>query len=129
MGRFGRCLAVLLAAAFTIAPVAPALAGDSVVTAAELERAVAARHDADEASRAALRSLLARDEVKAVANSAGVDLQQARSAIATLDSAELRTLAAQAAAADQALAGGDMTIQISVVTLLLIIIIIILLAD
>lgn len=128
MGRFGRCLAAFLGVALTILPVAPALAGDSVVTRADLDRAVSARHDADEASRTTIRALLARDEVKAIAKDAGLDLRRAQSAVATLDGDELRGLAAQAATADAALAGGT-TIQISLVAALLIIIIVILLVN
>lgn len=128
MVRFGRCLAAFLGVALTILPVAPALADDSVVSRADLDRAVAARHDADEASRTAIRALLARDEVKSIAKDAGLDLRRAQSAVATLDGDELRALAAQAASADAALAGGT-TIQISLVAALLIVIIIILLVD
>jgi hypothetical protein len=128
MAPFGRCLAALLVGALALAPAAPAKAADSVVTTADLDRAVTARHDADEASRATVRALLAREEVKAIARSSGLDLRRAQAAVATLDGEELASVARQAAAADAALAGGQ-TIQISLVAALLIVIIIILLVD
>ncbi|MGE5126010.1 MAG: hypothetical protein ACM3PV_06950 [Betaproteobacteria bacterium] len=126
MSRFGKCLTVLSAVVLALAPATPLLAAQSVVSGADLDRAIAARHEADEASRATIRALLARDEVRALAKDAGLDLRRAQSAVGTLDGDELRSLARQAAAADAALAGGQ-TLQISLVAALLIIIIVILL--
>jgi hypothetical protein len=127
MRRFGKCLTVLSAVVLALAPATPLLAAQSVVSGADLDRAIAARHEADEASRATIRALLARDEVRALAKDAGLDLRRAQSAVGTLDGDELRSLARQAAAADDALAGGGQNIQISLVAALLIIIIVILL--
>jgi hypothetical protein len=59
----------------------------------------------------------------------GLDLKDARSAIATLDSQDLALVAQQAGAVESDLAGGQRTIVISVTTLLLIIIIVLLIAD
>jgi hypothetical protein len=126
MRRFGKCLTVLSAVVLALAPATPLFAAQSVVSAADLDRALATRHEADEASRATIRALLARDEVRALAKDAGLDLRRAQSAVGTLDGDELRSLARQAAAADIALAGGQ-TLQISLVAALLIIIIVILL--
>lgn len=128
MGRYRTGVAVLLAVVFAMAPASTLLAGDSVVTVADLERAASARDDSNAAARAAIQQLLARDEVKALAGHAGLDLRRAGSALATLDGQELRDLATQAAAANAALDGGQ-TIQISLVAALLIVIIIILLVD
>lgn len=126
MCRLAKCVLVLCTAVLVLAPAAPLLAAQSLVSGADLDRAIAARHAADEASRASIKALLARDEVRALAKDAGLDLRRAQSAVGTLDGEELRSLARQAAAADAALDGGQ-TIQISLVVALLILIIVILL--
>ncbi len=128
MGRSRAGVAVLLALLFAIAPASTALAGESVVTATDLERAAVARDDAEAQARGAILKLLGREEVKALAQRTGLDLRRAQSAVATLEGEELRGLAEQASAADATLAGGQ-TIQISLVAALLIVIIIILLVD
>jgi hypothetical protein len=125
MHRFARAL-VVLAVACGLVQAAPVLAAQSVVSRADLDQALAARRASDESARATIHALLARDEVKALAHRAGLDLRRADAAVATLDGDELRTLSVQAAAADASLAGGQ-TIQISLVAALLIIIIVILL--
>jgi len=105
-----------------------ALADTSSVGAADLDSALGSASRNDEAARAQVRALLARDEVRQVAAQAGLDLRGADVAVGALSGTELQQLADQAAAADASLAGGK-TVTISVVTLLLIIIIVILLAD
>jgi hypothetical protein len=125
MHRFARAL-VVLAVACGLAQAAPALAAQSVVSRADLDRALAARRASDESARATIHALLARDEVKALAHRAGLDLRRADAAVATLDGDELQALAAQAAVANADLAGGQ-TVQISLIAALLIVIIIILL--
>lgn len=94
---------------------------------ADLDRAVAQRVGQDDAARGAIRALLQRDEVVAVADGYGLDLRQAEAAVGTLQGDELQSLATQAAQVDHQLAGGDTIVSISLVTLLLIVIIIILL--
>jgi len=74
-------------------------------------------------------ALLQRDDVRAMAQEAGLDLRRAEAALDTLEPTELQDLAQQAAAIESGLAGGDTVIRISLVALLLIIIIVILLAD
>ena len=100
-----------------------------VVDRGAIELALSARSQADDASRGAIRALLNRDQVKAVAGDLGLDLRRAQSAVSTLQADELARVADRAAAASDLLEGGSQTIQISLVSLLLIIIIIILLAD
>ena len=100
-----------------------------VVDRTAIEQAVSNKVRSDEGERAAIRTLLQRDEVKQVAGELGVDLRRADSRVASLEGKRLHETAAQATAANDALVGGTTTIQISVVTLLLVIIIIILLAD
>ena len=96
---------------------------------AAVEEALALKVASENTSRAAIRTLLQRDEVRRMAGELGLEVRRAESAVATLQGADLQRVAQQAAVANDLLAGGAQTIQISVVTLLLIIIIIILLAD
>ena len=127
MRSFKRILAAGLTM-LTCLQALPAHAEQSVVGTADLDRALRARVDAETAARDTIKELLARDEVRAVAGRAGLDLKRANAAVDTLQGAELQEMSARAAAADAALAGGkNITITLSVVTLLLIIIIVILL--
>jgi hypothetical protein len=76
-----------------------------------------------------VRTLLARDDVKELAEAAGLDLRRADAAAATLDGEELQEVARLATQADAEMVGGAQTITISLVAALLIVIIIILLVD
>lgn len=102
-------------------------ASDAVVGQSDLDQAIGGQLSSDAALRQDVRDVLSRTEVATMAQQMGVDLRQASSAIDTLSGAELARVATQANAVDQALAGGDTTIQISLVAALLIIIILILL--
>jgi hypothetical protein len=98
-----------------------------VVTQAELDAALL-RHDAEvSAARSRVRGLLERDDVRAMAEQHGVDLKRAEAAVSTLSDDEVQSLAAQAAAIETGLAGGELTIQISLVAMLLIVILILVL--
>ncbi len=107
----------------------PAFAAQRVVDAAALQRALAAQSAAEEATRADVRRVLDRAEVQALAARMGLDLGDARSAVATLSGVQLAQAAERAQAVDVALAGGAATVVISLTSLLLILIIVILLAD
>jgi protein-disulfide isomerase-like protein with CxxC motif len=107
----------------------PAFAAQRVVDAAALQRALAAQSAAEEAQRAEVRRVLDRTEVQELAARMGLDLADARSAVATLSGVQLAQAAERAQAVDVAIAGGQATIVISLTTLLLILIIVILLAD
>jgi len=108
----------------------PARAQDTgvVVDRAGVEKALAQKVRSDESARDVIRTLLARDEVKAMAGDMGLDVRRAADAVSTLEGPELQRAADRAAVANDLMAGG-VTIQISLVALLLIVIIIILLAD
>ncbi|MGD9906464.1 MAG: hypothetical protein AB7U83_23610, partial [Vicinamibacterales bacterium] len=109
---------------------APAFAQQArVADAAARHRALADRAAADEAQRAAIRRVLDRDEIVQLAARLGLDLADARSAVATLSGDHLAAAAERAGAVDAALAGGATTVVISLTTLLLILIIVILLAQ
>jgi hypothetical protein len=123
-----RKLTALALTGVFLATTAPAIAAasDHVVSAADIQRALQQRTQAD-AQRDTILGLLQRTEVQDLAARAGLDLRGAEKAVRTLDGEELQGLAQQAAALEHELAGGSQTITISVVTLLLIIIILILL--
>jgi hypothetical protein len=126
--RLMKAVAAAVVLSLTAAPLAHAQRA-TIVERSDLDRAVAARVQADEVARASVRALLEREDVRAMAQGLGVDVRRAESAVATLDGEELRQAAAAATAADHALAGGLQTVTLSLVSLLLIIIIVILLAD
>jgi len=98
------------------------------VSQSELDQALANKLSADDAARDGIRRLLQREDVRRLAEGYGLDTQRAEAAVGTLQGEELNTLAAQAAAVETQLAGGDeLIIRMSLVALLLIIIIVILL--
>jgi hypothetical protein len=100
----------------------------SAVNSSELDAALAASTAQEDAAREQVRALLAREDVRTLAEGAGLDLRRADAALTALDGEELQRLAEHAAVADDALAGGQ-NITISLIAALLIVIIIILLVD
>jgi hypothetical protein len=125
-----RPIKVMLALAFALTMAVPGVApaDTSAVGSSDLDAALAASANQEDAAREQVRALLDREEVRTLAAAAGLDLRRADAAVAALDGEELELVAQHAAAADDALAGGQ-TITISLVAALLIIIIIILLVD
>src|SRR5690242_7526913 len=101
MQRFASVLVVLfcmgLAAPRAFAQ-APHTAPQSALDAAMQQHVTAA--DAD---RVTVLRLLERDEIKAVAGNAGLDLRKATEAVATMSAGELAEVAAQARQVDHAL--------------------------
>jgi hypothetical protein len=86
---------------------------------AALDAALQQRTADTAADRDAVTRVLDRAEVKAVAARMGVDLRQAKSAMATLDAAQLSGVATQARQVEQALAGGASTVVISTTTIII----------
>lgn len=74
---------------------------------------------ASAADRDAIMRVLDHGEVKAIAGRMGIDLRRAKSAIATLDPAQVAALAAQARRVDQSLAGGASSVTISTTTIII----------
>jgi hypothetical protein len=107
----------------------PAWARQHIADPATLQQAIAAKDAADSVNRAAVERVLARPDVQTVAARMGLDVTQARTALAGVSGEELAALAITAQAAEADFAGGNQTVTISVTTLLLVIIIIILIAD
>lgn len=128
MSFMNRLVALLLLPVFFVS--SPALAQQArVVDDAAMNQALAAKSAAEREQREQVLRVLERDDVREVAARLGLDMTDARAAVATFGGAELGTLAHHAGAVEaEALAGGASTIVISTTALLLIIIIIILLA-
>lgn len=82
---------------------------------------------ATDADRARVQRLLERDEVKAVAGKAGIDLRKATDAVATMSASELAQVTAQASQVEQALAGGQSRIVISTTMIIIGLLVLILL--
>ena len=100
-----------------------------IADAAALKNAVTAKVAVDRENRQVVLKVLDRKDVKTVADKMGLDVKRARTAVTTLEGAQLADLAELARNADKDLAGGNKTITISVTTLLLILILIVLLVD
>jgi hypothetical protein len=125
-----RTLAVFLSL-WLIAPAAGA-EQRHVADRAALEQAVAAATAKADGDRAAIRRVLARQEVRDIAARAGVDMARAESAVDLLKGVELAQAADFASQIEQDLAGGATTVVITTTTIiiiLLIIILIVLVAD
>lgn len=120
-------VAILLLPVFLAA--SPAFAQQArVVDVAALQQAIVERTTVEAAQRAQVQQVLDRAEVQQLASQMGLNLADARTAVGTLSGQQLADVAAQASAADVALAGGANTVVISATTLLLVLIIVILLA-
>jgi hypothetical protein len=119
-----------LTLALALVVVVPGLgaADTSAVRTADLDGALTASTAQEDAAREQVRALLAREDVRELAEAAGLDLRRAEAAVAALSDEELQRVVQQAAAADKTLAGGQM-ITISLVTALLIVLLIVLLVD
>ena len=118
-----RTLAVCLAVLF----MAPAVnAQSNTISKSALDQAVQERVARDQADREAIRSLLARDEVRELAGKAGLSLDKALAAVSTLDGDQLQQLADQSRQIDNQLAGGASTVVISTTTIIIVLLLVIL---
>ena len=116
-----RSLAVCLAVLF-MAPAAHAQS--NVIGKSALDKAVQERVATDQADREAIQSLLRRAEVREVAGKAGLSLDKASAAVATLEGTQLSQLAAQARQVNNDLAGGASTVVISTTTIIIILLLV-----
>jgi hypothetical protein len=103
-----------------------AQAQQSVIGNSALDKAVQERVARDQADREAIQSLLRRAEVREVAGKAGLSLDKAVAAVATLNGEDLRQLAEQARQVDNQLEGGQSTLVISTTTIIIILLLVIL---
>ena len=96
------------------------------VTDQELRSAVRAELEAESADRALVDRVLEREEVRSVAEKAGVDVERARGAVPLLEGAELSRVASLAGDLEEQLAGGQSTITITTTTLIIALLVLIL---
>jgi cell division protein FtsL len=98
-----------------------------VVNANEIQARIDQQVDQADADRQTIQDLLQRADVRRVAGSVGLDLEQASAAAATLSGPALESLAAQARALDTDLVGGDGKIVLTTTAVIIILLILILL--
>lgn len=98
-----------------------------VASQAALDAAVLQQARAVDRDRETVRLFLRRDDVKAVAGKAGLDIGRAESAVAAMGPSELASVAEQARRADQTLAGGQSSVTFSTTTIIIILLVIVLL--
>lgn len=117
----------VLAVLFVSALWLPVSAQEHAADQATLDQAVAdhVRQKADD--RETIRRVLELEQVRKVAESAGLDLRRAQTAVAALDDSEVALLAANARSVNDALAGGQGTIEISTTAIIVILLLLILL--
>jgi len=111
----------ILLALFMIFPAVSRAEAQSThaATSAALDAALQQHVTSTAADREDVLRVLEKAEVQSVAGRMGVDLRTAKSAIATVDGAQLSQLASQARQVDQALAGGASTVVISTTTIII----------
>ena len=118
-----RSIAVCLAVLF-MAPAANAQ--NHVIGKSTLDKAVQERVSRDQADREAISTLLQRSEVRDVAARAGISLEKAQAAVATLEGSDLQAIASQARAVENNLAGGQSAVVISTTTIIIVLLLVIL---
>jgi cell division protein FtsL len=120
---------VLLLVFLMMAPAAQAQ--NHVISKSALDQALRQRAIQDQEDREAITSLLRRSEVREIAAKAGLSLEKAEAAVATLEGDDLHQIASQARQAQNDLAGGSNIVisTTTVIIVLLIIILIVLIAD
>lgn len=107
---------------------APAAAQQATAPLAEPITELALQTDVDEANRAVVRGVLERDDVRSVARTAGIDLDEAAAGVMALEGDQLARAAQQARVIDQQLTAQDnitLTATTIIIILLLLIILII----
>jgi len=121
-----------LVTVFSLSTATRALAADGqaatthAASQAALDAALQQHSAAAAAEREAVLRVLDHAQVKEVAGKIGVDLRQAKSAVATMDAQQLAQVSLQARAVDQALAGGASTVVISTTTIIIALLVVIL---
>ena len=116
MLRLRSALVAVLVAAFALTPLH---AQQSIVDDALLDQEVAARAAETAEQRDAIAQLLDREQVREIADRAGIDLAEVGAAAATLDGDELAEVAAQAQQVDDSLSGDQQTITLRTTTIII----------
>ena len=118
----------VLAVVLSILVVAPSLSAQVHVAGQQaLDAAVQQHVSATDQDRETVRLFLERSEVRAIAGKYGVDIQRADTAVASMNAADLASVAAKARQADEALAGGQSRVTISTTTIIIVLLVLILL--
>lgn len=86
---------------------APGIAQEHAVSPETLDAIAVDHASAAGADRAELRAFLQRPEVRSIADDAGIDVQTAATAVASLSDGDVADLSGRLAQAEAALAGGD----------------------
>ena len=119
--------AVLVVVLSTLIAAPRASAQGHVAGQQALDAAVQQHVNAVDQDRETVRQFLRRGDVRAIAGTYGIDIRRAEAAVATMDAADLASVAAQARQADGALAGGASTVTISTTTIIIGLLVLILL--
>ena len=98
-----------------------------VVDQSALDQQVAAKVAETVEQRAVIERLLEREQVRSIAERAGIELADVKAAVATLEGDELAQLAAHSQGVDDSLTGGQSTITISTTTIIIGLLVLILL--
>jgi pyruvate/2-oxoglutarate dehydrogenase complex dihydrolipoamide acyltransferase (E2) component len=121
-----RQLLVLSLVFLTMAAGSASAGQQHVVDPSQLATAIAQQVAAQDADRAAIREALARPEVRDVAKSMGVDLDQLTSAVGTMTAADVAQAGSAARQVNQQLVGGASTVVISTTTIIVVLLIVLL---
>lgn len=121
-----KSVALFLIGVFVLVPPLAGAQQTHVADQAAIEKAISERSIEDDANREVILELLKRPEVRELAGKIKVDLQQAETAVATLEGEELAELASMAREAESGLSGGD-TITLSTTTIIIGLLVLILL--
>ncbi len=113
-----KSVALCLIAVLAVLPPLAAEQQTHVADQAAIHKAISDRSSNDEGHRGAILELLRHPEVRELAGKVKVDLQQAETAVATLEGEELAELASMAREAKSGLSGGD-TITLSTTTIII----------
>ena len=115
-----RMSVVTVMIALSMSVVSPALAQSTHSAPQSALDAALQRHVSSVAAdRQDVQRVLDSPQVKAVAEQMGLNLRDARTAVATLDAQELSRVASQARQVEQSLAGGQSKVTISTTTIII----------
>ena len=125
-----RLLVLVLVTLVSLGTAHPALAADGQAphsaSQASLDAALQQHVASTAADREAVLRVLDHAQVKEIAARVGVDLRQAKNAVATMDAEQLAQVSAQAKTVDQALSGGASSLVISTTTIIIALLVVIL---
>ena len=123
-----RSICVALAVVSSILIAAPRVSAQVHVAGQEaLDAAVQQHVSAVDQDRETIRVFLQRDDIRAIAGKYGVDIRRAENGIAAMNEADLASTAAKVRQANEALAGGQSTVTISLTTIIIVLLVLILL--